>query len=109
MDCVYCEKAVEESKAVFLSDTVSRQLDLPRQTSPLRSGHYAHSQCVTDPGRLDPNALSSWNMLETMRLVEEARLAKQAIARLENAILELPEEFAPTFRDELQHIRDTYC
>ena len=109
MDCVYCEKVVDENKAVFLSDNVSHQLGLPRQTSPYRSGHYSHAQCVTDPGRLDPNALSKWNMLETLRLAEEAKLAKQALVRLEDEILELPEEYAPTFRDELQHIRDTYC
>ena len=108
MDCVYCEVVVKENQAVFLSDTVSHLLGLPRQVSPYRSGHYAHSHCVADPARLDPNALSQWNMLETLRLSEEARLAKLAITRLENAILELPQEFVPTFRDELQHIRDTY-
>ena len=109
MDCVYCEKAIEESQAVFLSDRVSHQLGLPRQTSPYRSGHYSHSQCVTNPGYLDPNSLAKWNMLETVRMAEESKLARQAITRLENAILELPEELVPMFRDELQHIRETYC
>ena len=108
MDCIYCKEAVERNKAVFLSDRVSQQLGLPRQTAPNRSGHYAHAQCVTEPELLEPNALSKWSMLETLRLAEEAKLAKQAITRLENAILELPEEFTPTFRDELHHMRDTY-
>ena len=57
---------------------------------------------------VEPNSLSKWNMLETLRLAEETKLARQAITRLENAILELPEELAPAFRDELHHIRDTY-
>ena len=107
MDCIYCKEVVEENNAVFLSDKVSQELGLPRQTALNRSGHYAHAQRVAEPGLLEPNSFSKWNMLETLRLAEETKLAKQANTRLENAILELPEELAPVFRDELHHIRDT--
>ena len=108
LGCINCDEVVEDNRSVFISARASEQLGLREQRSLSLSGHYAHSQGVTNSGYLETSAHAKRNMLETLRLSEETKLTRQTIVRLVNATLELPDEFAPKFRDQLQHIRDIY-
>ena len=109
MNCPICGlEVLNDSDSLYLSNRIAHQMGLERQTRINFTGSRAHIACIDDHELIDPSDVPGWTTWHIRHLKKQTAEIKQSIRRLEDAILELPEDMAPRFRDEIQHIRETY-
>ena len=106
MRCIICTKesqGQDEGIPLCPREMNKMGLNIDSTTFP-----FAHLDCINDPTKLNGAHRTTWFEWNHLRLAARLRQAERDIVRLENAIAELPEPLAASFKDELEHIRATY-
>ena len=107
--CVFCGKESARETAVYLDTNYLHHHDIK---PPLVYGHvqvWAHHGCIVDPEHLALDTFCQWSIAVSRDTAEQAKRNAEAIVRIEEALIKLPDGFVDDFKDELLHIRETYA
>ena len=103
MDCEIC-KAVIHDKDTAVNVEVGQGIRKPPGMAWYTP--RAHPQCVRHPERLGhPADFDKWTQGMIRHIDDRVDRTEQAIQRIEDALLELPEDMMPQFRDQMGQLK----
>lgn len=102
MICVKCQQPIEdEREQIYLNLRYLKDSAIVPSLPFTHDWAHAHPDCVDHPERLGTDDHCKWLTFQVQRNAA-------AIRRIEDAIMQLPDEWVADIKDQLMHMRDTY-